>query len=181
MIENNELSSIEQRLQVEARRLLDDRSGGAHLAAASQTLWSEYRRRIRRGRMAKAGGATLVLILAVVSISVVQSRVADVPPMPGKQRPSLLANRNQQLPAPTRRQVDRQRGAAARQSPTDEKSITVIPFVIGDATKGEDVISGFYVPEQIEPIDALRLSPGEREAVREVLGMESDTVDRPTI
>jgi hypothetical protein len=63
--------------------------------------------------------------------------------------------------------------------------VFAIPFVIGDPASGEQVISGFYVPEQVEPIDLSKLSPAERDAVRMMLGIEEDkegvTVETKTI
>jgi hypothetical protein len=51
----------------------------------------------------------------------------------------------------------------------------VVPFVVKDPTTGEQILSGFYVPEQIEPVDLQNLSPAERDAVRAVLGIEEET------
>jgi hypothetical protein len=163
MIDETNLTAIEQRLQAEARCLLAaDRTHGQSAAQ----LWT-----IRRRRRAVRATVTASAALALVAAGLVVGWRDGKRNLPGAPKQAAVA-------ALEKEHAYRKLSIVATDSATDE-SFVMIPFIIGDPAAGEEVISGVYVPEQVEPIDELDLSPAERDAVRAVLGIEGQ--DRTVI
>jgi hypothetical protein len=165
--------AIEERLQADARQLL---TSGRCVSA--EQLTGLYRRRQRIRRAAQATGATAVFLLAGLAIRFGGRRgeIAQVPRVPQRATVAQLergkaAHREQQAPDAS----DSPPGFTRADRP--EEGVFAIPFVIGDPAAGEEVITGIYVPEQVEPIELHDLPPAERDAVRAVLGIEGEDTD----
>jgi hypothetical protein len=171
---NDETSfpAIEERLQAEARRLLP----AEHGVSASQ-LRAIHRRRERSRRTAQMAGAVAVLLLVALAVRF-GGRREETARAPVAPQQAIVAQIEQGKT--TRGQAAPKRpnslGGVAPADPL-EKGVFAIPFVIGDPAAGEDIVTGFYVPEQVEPLDLRSLSPAERDAVRAVLGIEGEDTD----
>ncbi|HVA46821.1 MAG TPA: hypothetical protein VNH11_10690 [Pirellulales bacterium] len=167
MSEETNYSRIEERLQAEAGRLLI-----ADSRPAAQLL-NEYQCRRRRS-VQKRLAATAIASAAAAAV-MFGWRSGEEGPLPPSYRPATEAIRQDNETAAAR-QADVQAPAPLPSSMTVEArgALPAIPFVIGDPDSGEPIVKGFYVPEQVEPIDMRDLSPAEREAVRAVLGIEEE-------
>lgn len=165
MNDETNLLAIEERLHAEAKRLL---AAEAADRRASTRLWARYRRRRRAVQTSMGAGTALLLALA---LWVGWQRREQQPPQVAAVARAEPSGSYPESHATT---------LAALDLPLDGSSIA-IPFVISDASTGEEVMSGVYVPEQVEPIDQLNLSPAERDAVRTVLGINGldDVVIQP--
>ena len=151
-------SEIEQRLLAEAQSLLSAK--GTTPSAAGLSAVYQQRRRRRAVQAATTAASALVLIAASINFGFRQGETdSSIQP-----KPTIVADL-------AKKQTGPRLSILATDRPTDE-SLVIIPFMIGDPAKGEEVISGVYVPEQAEPMDDLYFSPAERDAVRDVLGIE---------
>jgi hypothetical protein len=170
MNEDMNFPALEERLQTEAKRLLTAEQG-----LSASRLADLYRRRQRRRRAAQvSAGAAVVLVALAVRFGGPRKETANAPAVPERATVAKL-----------------ERGTAADGHGADapavqprltgaewpDNAVFAIPFVIGDPAAGDDVITGIYVPEQVEPIDVLNLSPAERDAVRAVLGIDGEDTD----
>ncbi|HWB12392.1 MAG TPA: hypothetical protein VG826_24420 [Pirellulales bacterium] len=169
MNEETNFPAIEERLQADARRLLTAEHG-----VCASRLANVYRRRQRRRRAAQAAGAAAaVVLLAIVAVRSGGRPAEQAPPAAEQATVAQLGTS-----AGGQRGTD---GTAAPRRWTameqPDHTLFAIPFVIGNPEASEDVITGIYVPEQVESIDLGKLSPAERDAVRAVLGVESDDTD----
>ncbi|HEV3342179.1 MAG TPA: hypothetical protein VG125_17560 [Pirellulales bacterium] len=164
--------AIEERLQAEARELLT-----AQRCVSAVQLAGVYRRRQRVRRAAQAAGAATALLLAALAIRFSGSRAetAHAPLVPQRaivaQLKGSQAAHGQHAPEVPVPPV----GFAQADQP--DGAIFAIPFLIGDPAAGEEVITGIYVPEQVEPVDLRNLPPAERDAVRAVLGIEGEDTE----
>ena len=161
--------ALEERLQAEARRLLTAEQG----LSASRLAYL-YRRRQRRRRAAQLSAAAVVLVVLAIRFGGPRVGMVRAPGAPDR---AIVAQLDRGTAAREQQEADVlavQRFAGAE---WPDNAILAIPFVLGDPTAGEEVITGIYVPEQVEPIDVLDLSPAERDAVRAVLGIEGDDID----
>jgi hypothetical protein len=165
MNDETNILAIEERLQAEAKRLLAAEAADRRV---STRLWARYRRRRRAVQTAMGAGTALSLVLA---LWIGWQRHEQEPP-----QVAAVGRAESVRGYPESRSTT----LAALDLPLDGSSVA-IPFVISDASTGEEVISGVFVPEQVEPIDQLDLSPAERDAVRAVLGIEGldDVVIQP--
>ena len=179
MSEETRFLSIEERLQTEARRMV-----ATDCQQAATQLWSEHLRR-RRQRTLQKGAVTIVAVfVAIVAGAKYGWRDAAIERKPARPKQAMVANLQPRKPlakghhaSPT--PVPRQASPFTIQE--DEKTLIAIPFVIDDPAGGKQIISGVYVPEQIEPIDLRQLSPAERDAVRAVLDIDDDLANGEVI
>jgi hypothetical protein len=159
--------ALEERLQAEATRLLAPQQG-----LSASRLVDLYQRRQRRRRAAQmSAGAAVLLVALALRFSGPRKEIAEAPGVPEQATVAKL---------------DRGAAALGQHGPDvstvsgdewQDNALLAIPFVIGDPAAGDDVITGIYVPEQVEPIDLLNLSPAERDAVRAVLGIEGEDTE----
>lgn len=163
MNEDPRFGPIEERLQAEAERLLI--AGGA---PTGELLRAEWRR--RRAVPRRIAAATAVLLAAVVAMVATRRQLAPLPPHKQPERP-VAANEASGV----RHQVSGAPHKQPERLAVDDSSgdtLLVVPFVVDDPASGKPLFSGFYVPEQVEPIDLRQLPRAERDAIREVLGIE---------
>lgn len=168
MSEEIRFRPIEERLHCDARSLL--RANNEQIGP--QIRLAYRRRRAIRSRLA---AATAVVSAALLGVMFGTNDLAQ--PHLGKDRDHrAVAIRESE------RVASRQPSSPVTQAPPDSRFVldgvpngplTVFPFVIEDPTGDGQTISGFYVPEQVEPIDLRELPPAERDAVREVLQLEN--------
>ena len=176
MHDDHNFRPLEDRLAAEARRLLTDNDSGPRPPA----LFGESRRRDRRRRLVRkwcAAAAIAFIGLAAVTARHWRGNPNDV-------RAHVLSNVR-----PVEPEIRAGEGAAA--APAGGQAVDIatadgepglrpiiaIPILFGAPADGGELVyaAGWYVPEQVEPIDDLELSPAERDAVWRLLGVESET------
>lgn len=160
---DEKFSIVEEQLRNDAPLLLVSEN-------RRQDLWAAYIVR-RRRRAVRASLATMAaLVLAVAGLAAWRQHVGVRPAAP--LRPAAVADAKERKSPVDRTAAARRIVTAGRASVSE--TVLVVPFVIDDPASGQHVISGFYVPEHVEPLDSLDLSPAERDAVRSVLGLEGE-------
>lgn len=159
MNQETDLSPIEERLRADADRLLI--SGNR----PSTALWDEYR--WRRRRTARRRFAAVAVLTVPVLAAVIVGVARREPPRPSPAQAIAASTRPAEPPV-----LDTNRRAAVAATPHADATVlpsAAMPFVIGDPASGEPSIRGFYVPEEVRPIDVRDLPPAEREAINAVL------------
>lgn len=162
MNEEANLSHIEDRLRADAGRLL------IGVDRPDAKLWNEYqcrRRRVVRRRLAAAA------LSAATFSAVVAGLAVNEEPLPPPHRHAIAASR------PAMQTLVQPRNTAAMATPHAKNfdgplPPMAIPFVIGEPDSVEPAVTGYYVPERVEPIDVRQLSPAERDAVRAVMDID---------
>lgn len=164
---------IEERLQAEAEKLLF--AGGAPPSG-------QLRAELQRGRAARRriAGATTLLAAGVLGSVIVARQLASAPHPKQPEGPAVA---NFGHLEPNQHQQNKRRTVAVQPVsplPRDDapyETLFVVPFVIDDPASGKPILSGFYVPEQVEPIDLRQLPPAERDAIRAVLDIDDAGVE----
>jgi hypothetical protein len=170
MTDDVRFSTIEERLQAEAGQLLYQADG-----LSRKQLWTEYRRR-RHARMQRAAASVGLLLVT----SAIIAWTGHVPTPRPNERTSIALADHKSTVNPRRSTTPVRSDVQVPADHASRETLIVVPFLIDDPASGE-VISGIYVPEQVEPIDWRRLSPAERHAVGAVLEIDDGLDDGEVI
>jgi hypothetical protein len=167
---------VELRLQAEANAILQPQS-----AETAARLWAAYRRR----QAAPVRALALFVGVSVTAAAAVASwhhfvAVPEQVPAVKRDIAKLEAAASGARQALSTATEDRMLSTLSGDE-AGESSAIVVPFVIEDPASPGGLISGVYVPEQVEPIDVNRLPPAEREAVGSLLGIDANGIEQPTI
>jgi hypothetical protein len=176
MSDETGFSAIEERLQAEAKQMLP-----IEAPRAGAQLWAVYQRRRAAPMRLAAAAAVLSAILLGAMLGWRQSaRTLRLE----RQVQAAVASLKREKPLSPRPPIavaPVPRNSQALYPKETGESRFVVPFVIDDPATGEEIMSGFYVPERVEPLDLRQLPPAERDAIRAVLGISGDLVDGEVI